>query len=55
MKKVIIIGAGLAGLSSGIYLKKEGYDVTIYEKNNYAGGFVTTWIRKNAIIDGCMH
>ena len=55
MKKVIVIGAGFAGLSSGIYLLKEGYEVTIYEKNPYAGGFVTVWKRKNSIIDGCMH
>ena len=55
MKKVAIIGAGLAGLSAGVYLLKNGFDVTIYEKNPYAGGFLTVWKRKNSIIDGCMH
>ena len=55
MKKVIVIGAGISGLTSAILLKKDGYDVTIYEKNPYAGGFLTTWKRKNQIIDGCLH
>ena len=55
MKKVIVIGAGISGLASAILLKKENYDVTIYEKNPYAGGFLTCWKRKNQLIDGCLH
>ena len=38
MKKVIIIGAGVAGLSSAIRLKTLGFDVEIYEKNEKVGG-----------------
>lgn len=53
--KVAIIGGGISGLSCGIYLAKNNIDVTIYEKNHYAGGFLTTWERKGSIIDGCMH
>ena len=30
--KVIIIGAGMGGLSAGIALKRIGYDVEIYEQ-----------------------
>ncbi len=37
-KKCIIIGAGLAGLSSAALLSKEGYDVDIYEKRSTPGG-----------------
>lgn len=37
-KKVIIIGAGLGGLSSGIRLQKDGYDVEIFEKLSMPGG-----------------
>lgn len=55
MSKVVIVGGGLAGLSSGIFLKKHGFDVEIYEKNPYAGGFLTSWKRKGSIIDGCLH
>lgn len=38
MKKIIIIGAGFAGLSAATYLAKEGHDVTVIEKNGKLGG-----------------
>jgi len=38
MKKVIIIGAGTAGLASACRLQANGYDVTVYEKNAIPGG-----------------
>jgi phytoene desaturase len=39
MKKTIsIIGSGFSALSASCYLAKEGYDVTIYEKNATIGG-----------------
>lgn len=37
-KKVIVIGAGFAGLSTAALLAKEGFDVTILEKNSQPGG-----------------
>jgi phytoene desaturase len=37
-KKIIVIGAGIAGLSASSYLAKDGYDVTIFEKNSHIGG-----------------
>ena len=39
-KKVAIIGAGPAGISCGIELKKEGYSVTIFEKEAKCGGIL---------------
>lgn len=42
LKEVTIIGAGISGLTLGYYLKKAGYEVTIFEKNNYAGGKMQT-------------
>ena len=36
-KKVIIIGAGAAGLMAGVMAAREGADVTILEKNEKAG------------------
>ncbi len=39
-KKVIIIGAGLGGLSAAIRLAKSGFSVTITEKNEIVGGKV---------------
>lgn len=32
--KIIIIGAGISGLTAGYHLKKAGFKVTIYEKEN---------------------
>lgn len=37
-KRVIVIGAGFAGLSAATSLANKGYDVTILEKNEMAGG-----------------
>ncbi len=38
MKKIIIIGAGIGGLSAAALLAKKGYSVTILEKNKQPGG-----------------
>lgn len=40
MKKVIIIGAGIGGLSAAIRLAKSGFSVSILEKNETVGGKV---------------
>lgn len=37
-KKVIVIGAGMAGLSAAVRLQTAGYDVEIYEKESIPGG-----------------
>ncbi|PJB27742.1 hypothetical protein CO111_03690, partial [Candidatus Desantisbacteria bacterium CG_4_9_14_3_um_filter_50_7] len=37
-KKVIIIGAGIAGLSAGCYLAMNGYKVKIFEMHDKPGG-----------------
>ncbi len=54
-KKIIVIGGGIAGLTSGIYGLKAGYEVSIYEKNNIVGGECTGWDRKGYHIDNCIH
>jgi hypothetical protein len=37
-KNVCIIGAGIGGLTAGALLTKQGYQVTIFEKEPYLGG-----------------
>jgi phytoene desaturase len=37
-KSVIVIGSGFAGLSAASFMAKEGWQVTVLEKNNTAGG-----------------
>lgn len=54
-KKVIVIGAGVAGLSAAYYSSKAGHEVTIYEQGNCPGGVSTTWIRRGYTFDGGIH
>ena len=37
-KKVIVIGAGIGGITAAIHLAKQGLKVTVMEKNAYPGG-----------------
>ncbi|AEF82205.1 phytoene desaturase family protein [Leadbettera azotonutricia] len=55
MKKVIIVGAGIAGLSAGIYARKSGFDVTIVESHAIPGGNCTAWRRNGYLFEGGMH
>jgi phytoene dehydrogenase-like protein len=55
MKKVNIVGAGIAGLSAGCYLQMNGYDTQIFEAHNLPGGVCTSWKRKGYTIDNCIH
>ena len=41
-KKVLIFGAGIAGLSTAYYLRKEGCQPVVYEKRPDAGGRFAT-------------
>lgn len=54
-KDVIIIGAGLAGLSAGLayLLNSPPSRVLILEKNPVSGGYVTTYDRKGYRFDTC--
>lgn len=40
-KKVAIIGAGIAGLSTGCYPEMNGYDTEIFEAHSLPGGLCT--------------
>lgn len=37
-KKVIVVGGGLGGISAAISLVQDGYDVSVFEKNEKIGG-----------------
>ncbi len=51
MKRVAIIGGGFSGLSAACYLGREGYDVTVYEKNSTIGGRARVFKRDGFIFD----
>ena len=55
MKKMIIIGGGLAGLSAGCYAKMNNFDVDIFEMHNTPGGVCTSWRRGDYLFDHCLH
>jgi len=38
MPKALVIGAGIGGIASALRLRKKGYNVTVVESNDYAGG-----------------
>ena len=44
-KKAIVIGAGISGLCAAIELKKAGFNVTVLEKRERAGGVIGTSAR----------
>ncbi|WP_319500303.1 protoporphyrinogen oxidase [uncultured Draconibacterium sp.] len=46
---IAVIGAGLTGLTTAFYLKKFGFEVTVFEKNDQAGGVIKTH-RKNGFV-----
>jgi phytoene dehydrogenase-like protein len=53
-KRIIIIGAGLAGLSAGCYAQMNCYESTIFELHSIPGGCCTSWKRKDYVFDWCL-
>jgi phytoene dehydrogenase-like protein len=54
-KKIIIIGAGLGGLSAGCYARMNGFEAEIYEMHDKPGGLCTSWDRRGYTIDYSIH
>ncbi|MEI6795264.1 MAG: NAD(P)/FAD-dependent oxidoreductase [Methanomassiliicoccales archaeon] len=54
-KSVLIIGAGISGLSTGIYARLNGYDTRIFEMHDKPGGYCTSWTRKGYTFDYSIH
>jgi phytoene dehydrogenase-like protein len=55
VKSILIIGAGVGGLSAGIFGQLNGYDTQIFEMNTKPGGQCTSWKRKGYTFDPCIH
>lgn len=51
----IIIGGGIAGLSSAAYLAKAGKKVAVFEQHKIPGGYYTSFTRKGVIFDISAH
>ncbi|NOZ01240.1 MAG: NAD(P)/FAD-dependent oxidoreductase [Deltaproteobacteria bacterium] len=58
MKKkydVIVVGAGLGGLSAATLLAKNGLDVLLLEKHNVPGGYATSFVRGRYEFEAALH
>jgi len=54
-KSIIIIGAGISGLSAGCYGQMNGYRSSVFEMHDIPGGLCTAWQRKGFTFDISMH
>lgn len=54
-KNMIIVGGGIAGLSTGYYACMNGYKPVIFEMHNIPGGLCAAWKRKGYTFDISMH
>jgi len=50
-KKIIVIGAGFGGLAVANLLARDGFSVTVIEKNSQAGGRAQVWREKGFVYD----
>ena len=44
-KHVVVIGAGVAGMEAAGRLSRSGFNVTVIEKENIAGGHLNNWYK----------
>ncbi len=51
MKRVIVVGAGVGGLTTGALLARAGLDVTVLEAQVYAGGCASTFFHQGYRFD----
>ncbi|MGF6785779.1 phytoene desaturase family protein [Paraburkholderia sp. 35.1] len=54
-RKVVIIGAGIAGLCAAVHARKCGYAVTVLEQHERPGGLATSWQRGTYTFEACLH
>lgn len=54
-QSMIIVGAGIAGLSTGCYAQMNGLKSRIFEMHTMPGGLCTAWTRKGYTFDISMH
>jgi phytoene dehydrogenase-like protein len=53
-RTLLVIGAGIAGLSAGCYAQMNGYRTRLLELHTIPGGLCTSWRRKGYLFDGAI-
>ncbi|MEL7020518.1 MAG: 1-hydroxycarotenoid 3,4-desaturase CrtD [Bacteroidota bacterium] len=51
MKKAIIIGAGIGGIATALRLRRQGFEVVVYESNDYPGGKLSDFVQEGYRFD----
>ena len=54
-RKIVVIGAGIAGLCTAVYARKCGYAVELVEQHDSPGGLATSWRRGDYTFETCLH
>jgi 15-cis-phytoene desaturase len=52
---VVVIGAGLAGMTAAVYLSEAGYSVQVLEANPFLGGRTSSWTENRMEIESGLH
>jgi phytoene dehydrogenase-like protein len=55
MKRVVVIGSGLGGLSAAAFLAKNGFQVDVFERHATTGGYATSFVRNGFEFDVSLH
>jgi len=54
-RKIVVVGAGIAGLSAAVYGLKCGYEVEVLEMHDMSGGLAMSWKRGTYRFETCLH
>ncbi|MER8069330.1 NAD(P)/FAD-dependent oxidoreductase [Streptomyces sp. NPDC094034] len=52
--RIIIVGAGIGGLSTGCYAQMSGAETRVFERHVLPGGCCTAWSRQGFVFDYCI-
>ena len=50
-QKAIVIGAGVGGMATAVRLAHKGYEVVVYDKNEYVGGKLSAFEKEGYVFD----
>lgn len=49
--KMVVVGAGIGGMAAAARLARDGFDVTVVERNDQAGGRARIWRKDGYAFD----